>query len=140
VLADLVRQAAAEDRPYTEIITHMIGGGHMRQRDQGNALRPSVETAYTVLGEDLYCAMCHDHPFSERTEMECYAFAACFAGKGEVRLPHDYKYPNGKPGDVVQPALLRRPQSSQAYFAPLLPLRELDSIAQGALDSTTDWN
>lgn len=40
----------------------------------------------------------------------------------------------------VQPALLRRPLSSQAYFAPLLPLRELDSIAQGALESTTDWN
>ncbi|MCB1275777.1 DUF1549 domain-containing protein [Prosthecobacter sp.] len=104
---DWLRQAAAEDRPYTEIITHMIGGGHMRQRDQGDALRTSVETAYTVLGEDLYCAMCHDHPFNDHTERECYSFAACFAGKNEMRFPSDYLYRDGKPGEVVAPALLR---------------------------------
>ena len=102
-----LRQAAAEDRPYTEIITHMIGGGHMRQRDQGNALRTSVETAYTVLGEDLYCAMCHDHPFNGHTERECYSFAACFAGKNEMRFPSDYLYRDGKPGEAIAPALLR---------------------------------
>jgi hypothetical protein len=102
-----LRQAAADDRPYAEIISGMIGTGRVSRRDGGDAMRTGVETAYNVLGLDTRCAMCHDPPFSERTEMECYAFAACFAGKGEVRLPHDYKYPNGKPGDVVQPALLR---------------------------------
>jgi hypothetical protein len=102
-----LREAAAKDKPYAEIITHMIGGGHMLQRDQGNAMRTSVETAYTVLGEDLYCAMCHDHPFNDHTERECHEFAACFAGKDELRLPSDYLYRDGKPGDVVPPALLR---------------------------------
>jgi hypothetical protein len=102
-----LRQAAAEDRPYAEVIDYMIGGGRMRQRDGGNVMRTSVETAFTVLGEDLYCAMCHDHPFNDHTQSECYAFAACFTGKNEMRLPRDYKYADGKPGDVVQPTLLR---------------------------------
>ena len=102
-----LRQAAAEDRAYAEIITYMIGGGHMRQRDQGDALRTSVETAYTVLGEDLYCAMCHDHPFNGHTERECYSFAACFTGKNGMRLPSDYAYRGGKPDEAIAPALLR---------------------------------
>lgn len=102
-----LRKAAAEDLPYAEIVTHIIGGGHMRQRDQGNAIRTAVETAYTVLGEDIYCAMCHDHPFNDHTERECYTFAACFAGKDAVRLPSDYLYRDGKPGDVVQASTLR---------------------------------
>lgn len=102
-----LRTAAAEDRPYADIVTYMIGGGHMRQRDQNDAMRTGVETAYTVLGEDLYCAMCHDHPFNDHTERECHEFAACFAGKDVVRLPSDYLYRDGKPGDVVPPALPR---------------------------------
>lgn len=106
-----LRTAAAEDRPYAEIVTYMIGGGHMRQRDQDDAIRTSVETAYTVLGEDLYCAMCHDHPFNDHTERECYTFAACFAGKNEVRLPSDYLYKDGKPGDIVPASTLRLPGS-----------------------------
>ena len=102
-----LRIATAEDRPYAEIVTHMIGGGHMRQRDQGNAIRTAVETAYTVLGEDIYCAMCHDHPFNDHTERECYEFAACFAGKNEMRLPPDYLYRDGEPGSIVPASLMR---------------------------------
>ncbi len=102
-----LRIATAEDRPYAEIVAHMIGGGHMRQRDQGNAIRTAVETAYTVLGEDIYCAMCHDHPFNDHTERECYEFAACFAGKNEMRLPPDYLYRDGEPGSIVPASLMR---------------------------------
>lgn len=111
-----LRKAAAEDRPYADIIRHMIGGGKMRQRDGGNALRTSVETAYTVLGEDLYCAMCHDHPFNDHTQHECYSFAACFVGKNKMRLPFDYLYADGKPGEVVPPALLRLAYRHQHYI------------------------
>lgn len=105
-----LRQAAAEDKPYADIITHMIGGGKMSRRDEGNALRTSVETAYTVLGEDVYCAMCHDHPFNDHTQMGCYTFAACFADKKKIKLPEDYLYRNGKPGELVQANTLRLPQ------------------------------
>ncbi len=119
-----LRQAAAEDRPYIEIITHMIGGGHMRQRDGGNAMRTSVETAYSILGEDIHCAMCHDHAFNSHTQQECYEFAACFAEKNAVRLPNDYKYRYGKPGDVVQPAVLKL-----SGYRPYLPDEE-DKLTQ----------
>lgn len=103
-----LRQAAAEDRPYAEIVAHMIGGWHVPEIDEDNVLRTAVEAAYTVLGEDLYCAMCHDHPFNGHTEHDFYAFAACFTGKKEMRLPIDYKYADGKPDEVVQPALRGR--------------------------------
>lgn len=106
-----LREAAVKDYPYAEIIAVMISGGHLSRRDGGDAMRTSVETAYSVLGVDTRCAMCHDHPFSDRTEVETYEFAACFAGKDEMRLPRDYKYANAKPGDVVQPALLKLSRS-----------------------------
>lgn len=102
-----LRQAAAEDRTYAEIITYMIGGGHMLLRDAGDAMRTSVETAHAVLGEDFYCAMCHDHPFNDHTQRETYSFAACFDAKDALRLPSDYLYRDGKPGDVVQPSMPR---------------------------------
>lgn len=111
-----LRQAAAEDRPYADIVTHMIAGGKMSRRDEGNALRTSVETAYTVLGAEVYCAMCHDNPFNDHTQMECYSFAACFAAKGQMRLPSDYLYRDGKPGDVVQPAALRIGRGYSPYL------------------------
>ncbi|MDI1310814.1 DUF1549 domain-containing protein [Prosthecobacter sp.] len=102
-----LRQATAEDRPYTEIVAAMIGSWRKPSIDEGNAMRAAVETFYTVLGEDLYCAMCHDHPFNDYTEHNCYALAACFTGQKEMRVPLDYKYPDAKPGEVIQPALPR---------------------------------
>ena len=96
-----LRQAAVEDRPYAEIVAAMIGSWLKPSVDRGNVMRTTVETAYTVLGEDLYCAMCHDHPFNDYTEHGCYAFAACFTGQKEMHLPLDYKYPDGKPGEVI---------------------------------------
>ncbi len=100
-----LRQAAAEDRPYAEIVAHMVGGWRIPEIDKGNALRTAAETSYTVRGEDMHCAMCHDHPFNGYTEHEFYAFAACFTGQKEMRLPSDYLYADGKPGEVIQPAL-----------------------------------
>lgn len=121
-----LRTAAAEDRPYAEIVTHMVGGGHMLQRDQGNAMRTSVETAHSLLGEDIHCAMCHDHAFNNHTQQECYEFAACFAEENAVRLPNDYKYRYGKPGDVVQPAVL----NLSGYRPYLLEEDKLTQVSQ----------
>jgi hypothetical protein len=102
-----LRQATAEDLPYAEVVAAMIGSWRKPSIDKGNAMRAAVETAQTVLGEDLYCAMCHDHPFGGYTEHNCYAFAACFTGQKEMRLPLYYLYPDAKPGEVIHPALLR---------------------------------
>ncbi len=105
-----LRQATANDRPYDQIITYVIGEGHMSRRDEGNAYRTGVETAYAVLGDDLHCAQCHDHAFGDRTQMESYQFAACFTLNDDfdgIRLPSHYYYQDGKPGDVVKPKLLQ---------------------------------
>ncbi|MDB6006152.1 MAG: hypothetical protein JWR15_3139 [Prosthecobacter sp.] len=105
-----LRQAAVDDRPYDQIITYLIGEGHMSRRDEGNAFRTGVETAYAVLGEDLHCAQCHDHAFNAHTQMECHQFAACFTSNDEfdnIRLPSRYWYKDGKSGDVVKPKLLQ---------------------------------
>lgn len=101
-----LHKAATDDMPFAQILTHMIGEGHLNRRDQGNAMRTGVEVAYSVLGEDLYCAMCHDHAYNSHTQREAHAFAACFKENGEVRLPKDYCYRDGKPGEVVKPKLL----------------------------------
>lgn len=101
-----LRQAAAEDRPYAEIVAHMIGGWQVEMRDS-NPRRTCAEAASAVLGVDVYCAMCHDHPFTGTTQREFYAFAACFTGQKEMRLPLHYLYSNGKPGEVIPPSTLR---------------------------------
>jgi hypothetical protein len=82
------------------------------------------------LGADIHCAGCHDHPFSDVTQREFYEFAACLnvvrppADKGRedaawfarlelgesalpLRLSRNYKYRDGKPGDVVSRRYLR---------------------------------
>ncbi len=103
-----LRRAAKEDMPFDQIAAVMVGDRYIMRRDEGNALRSGVEVAQALFGQDLYCAMCHDHPYNDHMERECYEFAACFASGGELRLPKDYLYKDGNPGDVVRPKYLNR--------------------------------
>lgn len=110
-LAHFLRRAAVEDMPYDQIVATMVGEGLLTRRDEGVVLRTAAEVSSAVLGMDIYCAMCHDHPYCDTTERQCYEFAACFAKKDglePVRLSRDYRYKDGTPGEVVKPKFLPR--------------------------------
>ncbi|MDB6138766.1 MAG: hypothetical protein JWO94_1838 [Verrucomicrobiaceae bacterium] len=100
-----LRKAAADDMPFNEMVKAMIMGDEgtaeaaFLKRDQGKPMHTAVSMADAVLGDDLYCASCHDHPFSNRTQREVYEFAACF---GKMKFPPHYMYINGKPGKKVK--------------------------------------
>jgi len=113
-LSQFLRRAAAEDMPYDQMVATLINEGLLARRDEGVVLRTATEVSSAVMGIDIYCAICHDHPYGDNTERECYEFAACFAevgGLGEVRLPQDYLYKDGAPGEVVKPKFLPRIRS-----------------------------
>ncbi|WP_395735342.1 DUF1549 domain-containing protein [Prosthecobacter sp.] len=102
-------QAAKDDRPFDQIIASLIGEGRLGQRDGENAIHTANEVAAAVLGEDLQCAVCHDHPYNDHQQKQCYEFAACFLAPGSpsLQLPGYYHQRSGKPRDLVKPRLLR---------------------------------
>lgn len=104
-----LRKAAHDDLPFDQVIQHMVGGSYLSRRDAGNPLRSASAVAFAVLGTDLHCALCHDHPFADATQRQAYEFAACFLPQdkaGQLRIPENYHYSDGKPGDVITPRLL----------------------------------
>lgn len=104
-----LRQAARDDMPFDQVIQHMVGGSYLSHRDAGNPLRTGSAIAFAVLGTDLHCAFCHDHPYADATQRQAYEFAACFVSPdkaGKFKLPKDYAYNDASPGDVVKPKLL----------------------------------
>ena len=104
-----LRKAAAEDMPFDEMIEAMLAAkpgsppSGLIERDQGDPFRAACSLADAVLGRNLYCAMCHDHPFNDNTQMQTYQFAAYF---GELKVPANYKYRDAKPGSEVIPVPL----------------------------------
>ena len=102
-------KAAEEDRPFDQIISSLISEGHLGRRDEENAFHTANEVAAAVLGEDLNCALCHNHPYNAYTQKQYYEFAACFIAPGNpaLSLPRYYHQGHGKPGDLVKPELLR---------------------------------
>ena len=101
-----LRKAAAEDMPFDDMVRAMIAAkpgtppAALIERDQGDAFRTACSLANALLGKNLYCAMCHDQPFADHTQMQCYQFAACFAPQ---KVPANYRYVDAKPGDRVKP-------------------------------------
>jgi hypothetical protein len=134
-------------------------------RDAGMPLDNMALTMEVFAGVDVQCAQCHDHPFSDWTQMEFYKLAAFYGetttivrdwemkkklyvksagnpskrieaelkaagaypepdklmlrminahsykvtddpSRLSLKLPDSYQYKDGKPGDVVQPAVL----------------------------------
>lgn len=142
-LIDWLRQAVREDLPYNTLLAQVLRSpgpeasdpaAHLLPRDGGDLLRTSTEIARAFLGADLHCAHCHDHPFADWTQRQAYEFANCFADSPAtgLRLPPNYAYVNGKPGDAVparyMPLTKRMPsdvrQALDAQPDPARPLRD----------------
>ena len=137
-----LRQAAAEDMPYDQMVKAMIMAENgtpasgLLKRDNDDALRTACSLADALLGEHLYCAMCHDHPFSEHTQMQCYQLAACF---GRVTLQANYKYKDGHPGDEVQarPLAVWGDFATSALRGPVLSREARAQLAEAFAGSGT---
>ena len=107
-----LRKAAAEDMPFDDMIGAMVmakpgtAPAAFLARDAGDPMRTACSLADALLGKILYCAMCHDHPFNDSTQMQCYQFAACFK---KLKAPDNYKYRDAKPGAEIIPNPLGNP-------------------------------
>lgn len=109
-LVSWLHQAAVDDMPFDQILMHLIGDGELNRRDEGDPVRTAAEVSLAVLGQNIHCSLCHDHPFNDHTEVQTYEFAACFTSDNaadQVRLPQNYWYHDRKPNEVVTPQFLR---------------------------------
>ncbi len=84
-----LRAAAEKNMPFDELArTLLTASGSLNThpatgyllRDHGWMLATATESAWIFLGADLVCAHCHDHPFTDWTQMQVYQLAACFSG------------------------------------------------------------
>lgn len=81
------RTQLEQNRPYDEIVTDMITAkGNVGQnpasgfilRDTGMEFDAFSNFGQVMLGIDISCAQCHDHPFDEWTQGDFYEMAAFF--------------------------------------------------------------
>jgi len=81
------RDQLAKNTPYDEIVANMITAkGNVGQnpasgfllRDTGMEFDAFANFGQVMLGIDISCAQCHDHPFDEWTHIDFYKMAAFF--------------------------------------------------------------
>lgn len=81
------RDSLRENKPYHQIVSEMITAeGNVGQnpaagfllRDTGMEFDAFANFGQVMLGIDISCAQCHDHPFDEWTQGDFYEMAAFF--------------------------------------------------------------
>ncbi len=81
------RDSLEANVPYSEIVTQMITAtgnlGHdpatgFLERDEGMEFDAFSNFGQVMMGIDVSCAQCHDHPFEEWTQTDFYQMAAFF--------------------------------------------------------------
>ncbi len=90
------RDQLALNTPYDEIVSEMITAqGNVGQtpasgfllRDTGMEFDAFANFGQVMLGIDISCAQCHDHPFDEWTQIDFYKMAAFFGNtQREARI------------------------------------------------------
>lgn len=117
---DWLRRAVKEDMPFDRLVMELVTAGTDERagflfRAVEDVESLAVESARALLGVDLHCAKCHDHPYSEVTQRQFYEYAGCwnvaFDDEGRktltsaplpLRLPANYLYRDGKAGEPVE--------------------------------------
>ena len=89
-LQPLRKMAQGSDRPKSSLgrdgLRYALGGGHhcrfgsdrLPASGSGHASRQLVQHAQRLLGANVACAQCHDHPLADWTQREFYELAAFF--------------------------------------------------------------
>lgn len=111
-----LKEQVTKNRPYNEMVYEMISatGKPMQEgngatgyllRDSGMLLDNLANTFSVFLGTDVACAQCHDHPFSEWTQMQFYQLAAFFGST--VTNINDGQLKNGDPKERIMAELTK---------------------------------
>ena len=119
----------ANDRPWNELVTELIvARGEVSKNPAASYLLPERWNQFInpapifsgMLGTEITCARCHDHPYDRIAQIDFFRIAS-FLGKTEfhqiknvkiedgdrqkVVLPPDYQYDNGEPHQRVPPGV-----------------------------------
>ncbi len=127
--AQWLKQQVVANRPYNEIVFEMLtaegkvwnnGAAGYLLRDSGMPLDNLANTLTVFLGTDVACAQCHDHPFSDWTQMQFYQMASFFGatttrlngkdfagGDPEKKLTEELTYMMEKQGKDVKEARIQ---------------------------------
>jgi hypothetical protein len=107
-----LKQQVDANKPYDEMVREMLTAtgtvweapatGYLL-RDTGMQLDNLANTFAIFLGTDVACAQCHDHPFSDRTQMQFYQLASFF-GATMTNL-NNQSFKNGDPTERLMTGL-----------------------------------
>ena len=130
-----IKDQLARNRPYNEMVYEMLsvtgkpaeegmGATGYLLRDSGMLLDNLSNTFSIFLGTDVACAQCHDHPFSDWTQMQFYQLAAFFGST--VTNINDKQLKNGDPKERIM-AELTAMNPEQA--------KKVEGIVDGIIDA-----
>lgn len=109
-----LKDQIAKNKPYNDMVYDMLsvtgkpwdedkGATGYLLRDSGMLLDNLANTFSVFLGTDVACAQCHDHPFSDWTQMQFYQLAAFFGST--VTNINDAQLKNGDPKERIMAEL-----------------------------------
>lgn len=91
---DWLKQVVRDNLPFDELIRRLLmAEGTLNDhpetgfllRDAGEVKVLVWEMSRAFLGDDVHCAQCHDHPFSNWTQMDLHQFDACLSDARVIR-------------------------------------------------------
>jgi hypothetical protein len=130
-----IKDQITKNRPYNEMVYEMLsatgkpaqegnGATGYLLRDTGMLLDNLANTFSIFLGTDVACAQCHDHPFSDWTQMQFYQLAAFFGST--VTNMNDAQLKNGDPKERIM-AELTKLNAEQA--------KKVEGMVNGIIDA-----